>query len=179
MTRRLVVSSRPNGSSFIESDGKPEHVSEFVSVPGFSLTLLWATDDSSKMLHPTEWANKNISTWVPPAGGHRFMLVTFPPDAVMMSPEFDMNAAGLEYFEKIPGLAEKFEPNCPGMHTTDTLDYSIVLSGSISLDIGDGSLNVLHQHDITVLKGARHAWRNHTNEPTQMMFVLNGAERPR
>ena len=66
------------------------------------------------------------------------MFVTFPPDTVMMSPSFDPAAAGQEYMEHMPELASKFEMDNPGMHTTDTVDYGIVLEGEVWLELDDG-----------------------------------------
>jgi hypothetical protein len=58
------------------------------------------------------------------------MFVTFPPDSVMMTPAFDPAAAGGEYMQVVPGLAEKFEMDNPGMHTTDTVDYGVLIDGN-------------------------------------------------
>lgn len=65
-------------------------------------------------------ADVSVSSRAPPPGGTNLMFITFPPDAVMMSPGFDPAAAGAEYMQVLPGLAEKFEMDHPGMHTTDS-----------------------------------------------------------
>ena len=57
---------------------------------------------------------------LPEIGETRLMMVT--PDSVMMSSDFDPAAAGAEYISRLPGLAERFEPESPGMHKTDTVD---------------------------------------------------------
>jgi hypothetical protein len=105
------------------------------------------------------------------------MVVTFPPDSVMAAPNFDPAAAGAEYMKAIPGLAEQFEIAHPGMHTTDTVDYSMLLSGEIHLELDDGQRKRLEPHDIVIQQGTRHAWRNLGAAPATMLFVLVAAAR--
>jgi mannose-6-phosphate isomerase-like protein (cupin superfamily) len=110
-----------------------------------------------------------------PAGGSTFIVVTFPPDAVMMSPDFRPDLAGPEHLVAAPGIAETFEMENPGMHTTPTVDYGIVLSGNVTLELDDGATVNLSAGDTFVQHGARHAWRNPNSEPTTVAFVMVGA----
>ena len=103
--------------------------------------------------------------------------VVFPPDSVMQRPEFDPMAAGAEYMEHLPNLADKFEVDAPGMHKTDTVDYAIVLDGEVWLELDDGKATRLGKHDVVVQNGTRHAWRNRSDKPVTMLFVLTGASR--
>ena len=105
------------------------------------------------------------------------MMVTFPPNSVMMSSDFNPAAAGAEYMSRLPELAERFEPNSPGMHTTDTVDYGILTQGEISLELDDGQVIALKPGDIVVQNGTRHAWRNGGDRPATLIFVLIGANR--
>lgn len=106
------------------------------------------------------------------------MIVRFPPDTVMASASFDPVAAAAEQRHHLPGLAELFEPDAPGMHTTDTVDYDIVLDGEIWLELDDGAEIHLRQGDVAIQCGTRHAWRNKSDSPVTMAFVLVGATRP-
>ncbi|WFU41513.1 cupin domain-containing protein [Bradyrhizobium sp. CB82] len=94
---------------------------------------------------------------LPDVGETRLMKVIFPPDAVMMSLTSDPSA---EYMSRLPGLAKRFEPENPGMHTTDTVDYGILVEGEISLELDDGQVVALKPGDVVVQNGTRHAWRN-------------------
>lgn len=114
-----------------------------------------------------------LESFHPPPGGTQFMFVTFPPDSVMQALEFDGAAARAENVRAVPGIGERFEPS--GMHKTDTVDYGIVLEGEIWLELDDGQLEHLGKHDVVVQYGPRHAWRNRTDKPTLMAFVLIGA----
>lgn len=78
---------------------------------------------------------------------------------------------------RVPGLAETFEPEHPGMHTTDSIDYDVVLEGEITLELDDGVQVPLRRHDVVVQHGNRHAWRNPGDRPATMLFVLIGTRR--
>jgi hypothetical protein len=41
-------------------------------------------------------------------------------------------------FEKVSGMGDHFERGAPGMHTSDTIDYGIVVRGELTLDLDDG-----------------------------------------
>ena len=105
------------------------------------------------------------------------MIITFPPDSVMMDPSFNPAEAGAEYMRVLPGLAECFEMNNPGMHTTDSVDYGILLSGRLQIELDDGVTIELAPDDVVVQNGTRHAWRNRSEEPATMLFVLVGVKR--
>jgi quercetin dioxygenase-like cupin family protein len=77
----------------------------------------------------------------------------------------------------MPEFASKFELDHPGMHTTDSVDYGIVLEGEVWLELDDGKQVHLKRHDVVVQNGTRHAWRNKTDKPVKMAFVLIGAQR--
>jgi quercetin dioxygenase-like cupin family protein len=47
----------------------------------------------------------------------------------------------------------------PGMHVTDTLDYFVMLSGSVTLELDTGAVT-LAPGDFVVNRGVMHGWRN-------------------
>ena len=63
------------------------------------------------------------------------------------------------------------EDDNPGMHTTDTIDYGIILSGEIDLELDEGEVH-LGPGDVVVQRGTRHAWRNRGSEPCKIAFIL-------
>lgn len=93
---RLIVTSHRNGKSSVGSDQSIPAM-PFVSVPGFDTTLLWGTPQTPSV----PWDGCNVAddrkSVLPDVGETRLMKVTFPPDSVMMSPDFDPAAAGAEY----------------------------------------------------------------------------------
>jgi hypothetical protein len=174
--RRIVTGHDSAGKGTFASDGAPPRAVDFKHVPGMSAALLWETAAGSTVgkqnADPTPSAK-----WVPAEGGTNAMVVVLPPDSVMASPSFDPMAAGGEYMQNLPGLAEKFEMEAPGMHTTDTVDYAMVLDGEVHLELDEGRVTRLQKHDFVVQNGTRHGWRNRSDKPVTMLFILTGAKR--
>ena len=64
------------------------------------------------------------------------------------------------------------------MHTTDTIDFEVILSGEMILELDDGAETVLHPGDTVVQNGTRHRWGNRGNEPAVMaVFIDRGPPR--
>ena len=70
------------------------------------------------------------------------------------------------------------EPGAPGMHTTQTIDVELVISGEVWLELDDGAEVRLGPGDTVVQNGTRHAWRNKSNEPCVLLVALIGAKAP-
>lgn len=173
--RRVVTKRDAQGKSVVASDGLSHWSKDFEHTPGFSSTVVWQTPPIPSLTISGADPTQSVRTLVPSPGGTTFVVVTFPPDAVMGDPKFDPEAAGREHAEESPGLVDCFEPDNPGMHTTPTADYGIVLQGEIWLELDDGKLVHLKQHDVVIQNGTRHAWRNLGKAPATLAFVLIGA----
>lgn len=65
-------------------------------------------------------------------------------------------------------------PGCASpMHRTNSIDYGIVLSGQLELELDDGVKTRLGPGDIVVQRGAMHLWRNPSAaEPCRIAFIL-------
>ncbi len=173
-TRRIVTGHDTRGHSVFAQDGPAPRDTHFQHVPGFRTCLLWGTEPGGSVPAQPQDPTSETSSWVPAPGGTRCMVITFPPDSVMMAPDFDAAAAGMEYLHKLPGLAECFEADSPGMHTTASVDYGVLLSGELHLELDAGATRKLEPHDVVVQNGTRHAWRNRSTAPATIMFVLVG-----
>jgi mannose-6-phosphate isomerase-like protein (cupin superfamily) len=79
--------------------------------------------------------------------------------------------------DKIPGMGDHFERGAPGMHTSDTIDYGVVVRGEMTLELDDGKMIHLRQGDCIVQNGTRHRWRNPLPEPCLMAYVSVGGKR--
>lgn len=67
----------------------------------------------------------------------------------------------------------RYEPGSQGrMHRTNSLDYGVVLAGSIVLELDDGAEVTLHAGDVVVQRGTIHSWINRAAEPCTLAFVL-------
>jgi hypothetical protein len=173
--RRVVTGHDENGASCVALDSAPPRSDAFQHIPGMVSRLVWATDEAPALPFDGADPTPAVTSIVPPQGGTRFLVVTFPPDSVFASPGFDPEAAVAENLAISPGLAELFEPD--GMHATPTMDYGIVLDGEIWLELSDGRAELLRRHDVVVQNGTRHAWRNRSDRPATLAFVLIGAHR--
>ncbi len=175
--RRVVTGIGPEGRSGVVLDAAAPRTFEYSSVPGFASALIWSTPAKATVGRGTPRDDSPQATFVPGPGETRLLIVTFPPDAVMMRSDFDPAAFGAEFAANAPGLAERFEMDHPGMHTTDSIDYDVVLEGEIVLELDDGKQVTLRPHDVVVQNGTRHAWRNRSDKPAKILFVLVGAPR--
>jgi quercetin dioxygenase-like cupin family protein len=89
----------------------------------------------------------------------------------------DPGRLALEIEERLPGMVSAFEPDHPGMHTTDSIDYGLCLEGEMDLELDDGKTVHLTPGTYVVRRGTRHAWHNRGSKPALMMYVLVGANR--
>jgi hypothetical protein len=174
--RRVVTARNSAGKSVVVSDGPSPREMALKHTPGFVSAPLWMTATAPTLAAGNDPMSVAGASLLPGVGGSSFMVVTFPPDSVMMSADFDPAKAGPEHLAAAPGIAETFELDNPGMHTTPTVDYGVVLDGEIWLELDDGATVHLKQHDTFVQQGARHAWRNKGTNPATLVFVLMGAK---
>jgi len=82
----------------------------------------------------------------PPPGGTRFGILDLPP-----------NPEGF-------------------MHRTETLDYAIVLSGEVEMEVDEGERVSLRAGDVVIQRGTNHAWINRGPGWARMAFVLIDAQ---
>lgn len=175
--RRIVTGHDAQGNAVFVSDTEAPRTVAFKHIPGHAFAQVWATGAGASLPHRGADPTAGGGPVVPEAGGSSLLVVTFPPDSVMMDPALDHAAAGAELAEALPGLIERFEPDSPGMHATDSIDYGIVLDGEIWLDLDHGMEKLVRAGDIVVQNGTRHAWRNRTDKPATVAFVFIGAAR--
>ena len=169
---RLVVTGDVDGKATVVRDG-PVDPRRLDAFPGAEFFLLWGADAvpplPSDGFAPTD-------AWIPGTRGARFGISVLPP---AYGRGRGLRPEELEEIERrLPGLAPSLELEHPGMHTTDTYDFVVVLGGRVSLELDDGELVRLEMGDCVVQSGTRHAWRNESDEPCVLMIVMVGAARP-
>ncbi len=172
--RRVVTGHTPDGKAYIASDSKVNGIKVDL-LPGWEFQNLWGADEV--LTFPDDGMPHPFSTYFPPVGGFRFGLFTIPAESEMKSDEIDMEAALVQMEDKLPGMLTHLEPDNPGMHTTNTIDFEYVISGEIWLELDDGKEVHLKPGDTVVQNGTRHAWRNRGSEPCQMVVCLIGIYR--
>jgi mannose-6-phosphate isomerase-like protein (cupin superfamily) len=158
-------------------EGEPARALRLKKLPDLEFTEIWATDGPVDLSTPGDDITPSLSSLVPPAGGTRFRIVTLPPDRelarVLSNPQdaWDMLA---EFREGAPGIADSGELHDPAMHVTPTLDYGVVLSGEVLLELDSGESTLMKAGDCVVQQGAKHAWRNRSESPCVIAFVMVG-----
>ena len=60
----------------------------------------------------------------------------------------------------------------PRMHRTDSIDYGVIISGEIDLELDSGESAHLKAGDTFVQRGTIHNWNNHYAEPCVVAFIL-------
>jgi hypothetical protein len=69
----------------------------------------------------------------------------------------------------------RYDPGVsPRMHRTDSIDYAVVLSGEIDMNMDAGSVH-LKAGDVLVQRGTIHNWVNNGTQPCIIAFSLIGA----
>jgi mannose-6-phosphate isomerase-like protein (cupin superfamily) len=170
--RRVVTGHSTEGKAIVASDEVVEPI-RLDLLPGFEFFRLWGADTPPQL--PDDGSMPAHHAYFPPVGGFRFGLFTVPPATDVMMDDLDIGAALGAMEIALPGMAEHMEPDHPGMHTTASVDYEFVASGSVTLELDDGTEVELHPGDTVIQNGTRHAWRNRGTEPCQLVVVLVGA----
>jgi len=71
----------------------------------------------------------------------------------------------------------RYEPGVtPRNHRTDSIDYAVVISGAIEMELDDGIVVKLKAGDVLVQRGTIHNWVNRGTEPCVVAFVLISAK---
>jgi naringenin degradation protein FdeH len=117
---------------------------------GVASTLMWCTDQMPADIaigEAVEDMGARILGTAPPENGSRFIVMEFAP-----------------------GIVSE-------MHRTDTIDYIVMLSGEIDMDMDmdEGSVT-LRAGDIMVQRGTNHAWVNRSTAPARLAIVLMDAK---
>jgi mannose-6-phosphate isomerase-like protein (cupin superfamily) len=172
--RRVVTGQTADGTSVFVSDEEVEPV-VLSSVVGPSFHRVWGSDGMPQL--PTDGTSPDQPAYFPPPGGYRFGFYTLPPSDTPIPENIDFEAAMAEMRERLPGMLDVMEPDSPGMHTTDTVDLDLVISGEVYLELDDGAEVRLGPGDCVVQNGTRHAWHNRSGEPAVLFVALIGGTR--
>jgi mannose-6-phosphate isomerase-like protein (cupin superfamily) len=173
--RRVVTGHSADGRAVFVGDDQVAPVT-LALMPGSEFHGVWGAD--STRTFPDDGSRPEATTYFPPLGGFRFGFFTIPPDGGSGVPaDLDVDAAVVEIERKLPGAAGHFDLDDPGMHTTATIDYGIVLSGQATLELDDGAKVALDPGDTYIQNGTRHRWSNTGDVPAVLAIALIGAIR--
>ena len=162
---KLVVTGHDaNGGSIFTHAGAPPRETS----PGSY--ELWTTKGPIEMPDRANAHGPASIGYFPKPGETAFKIVTVPGLAARAA----MAGQAISLPDEIRA---HFDPKDPEMHTTDTIDYVLVLSGSADLELDFGRKEAVGAGDCVVQRGTRHAWRVTSQEPLVLCAVLIGAKR--
>lgn len=90
------------------------------------------------------------------------------PDPAVPGGTIIPNGSVFRIIDYHPGVA-------PRMHRTESVDYAIVLSGEIDMELDSGTVK-LRAGDVLVQRGTSHNWINNGSEVCRIAIVLLSAE---
>jgi mannose-6-phosphate isomerase-like protein (cupin superfamily) len=172
--RRVVTGTDEQGTSVFTGDDEIAPLTVEL-MPGASVVKVWGADEP--VVLPVDGTPPPARQYMPPPHGFRFVVVTLGPKDARVPADLDLNAAQAEMEAKLPGLAALMEPDHPGTHTTDTVDFDVIISGEVWLELDHGERKLLKTGDCVVLNGSRHSWHNESDQPCTMISACIGAER--
>jgi quercetin dioxygenase-like cupin family protein len=140
--RRVVTGHASNGSAQVLWDGRATNAKH--SATGAVSTLIWSSDECPADISAGEGVEDygaRITGTPPPSRGSRFAVIEFPP-----------GTRG-------------------AMHRTDSLDYIVVLSGTIDMALDEGTVT-LNAGDVMVQRGTNHSWINRSSAAARIAVIL-------
>jgi mannose-6-phosphate isomerase-like protein (cupin superfamily) len=159
----VVAACDDEGKSFFaEADGTAT-----LDVPGaFEAAFLWETDGIVSL--PAKIGRTPKDMTFPAPGASKVGVFRFPARS---AGKLDVAASGTE--DADTGIGGE-----PDMHRSDTIDYEIILSGKVDIELPGGQVRTLRPGSILVMAGAPHAWRNRYDEDCTYFGVVVGANAP-
>jgi mannose-6-phosphate isomerase-like protein (cupin superfamily) len=165
--RRVVTGHDAHGHAVVVMDGLAASVLNRPSRPGVALTDLWATAGRPTTRTDHDPVDRPV-VLPPPPGGTVFRVVQFDPEDRQALARADGTAAFADLGAAGNVVASQRHPY---MHRTDTVDYAVVLQGSITMLLDDEDVE-LSVGDVVIQNGTNHAWANRGTTPCLIAFVL-------
>ncbi|HET6709689.1 cupin domain-containing protein [Amycolatopsis sp.] len=167
-----VVTGHDGTTAVITSLGPPKNIVELQAVPGVVFHELWNTTATPPVIDNGPDPTGRPLRIRPPANGTILRMIDYPPDTdeFLARSADDMRAAFREMGEDDAGALARGARH-PGMHRTETIDYAVVVSGTITLVLDDSETE-LAAGDVVIQRGTNHAWANRSGAPARVLFVL-------
>ena len=163
---RRVVTGHRNGKSVILED--MEIAGQGGAFSGFF--PLWKTEGVPVIPLENEDYKQPIPFHFPEPECTTVMILKVPLDEVLLE------LAKEKGIDLDKAHQDMFNDQRP-MHTTDTVDYDIVMSGEIWMELDNGVEVHLKPFDCVVQNGTRHGWRNKGSEDCVMVSFFGRGEK--
>jgi mannose-6-phosphate isomerase-like protein (cupin superfamily) len=164
--RRVVTGHDASGKSVFVSD------EAVAPLPTTGFHRLWGGDETPQF--PDDGSVPPHHMYFPPIGGFRFGMFSLPPESTAGA-DIDASVGPVDIEAEVPGLLRYMDQSDPGMHATDTIDFEVVLEGTVILDLDDGAKITLQPGDTVVQNGTRHRWSNPGDTTARLAVFMCGA----
>jgi mannose-6-phosphate isomerase-like protein (cupin superfamily) len=144
---RRIVTGFKNGKSVVIDDSEVPAQ----DLLGAKVVELWETAGAPVIPLESEKYKIPLTFKMPAPGETRLRMTVIPPD--------EEHGAGSR------------------MHKTKTIDYDIILSGELWMEMDDGVEVRLKPGDCVIQNGTRHAWCNRSADNCTMLTMCIGANR--
>jgi len=169
--RRVVTVNGADGRSRVLLDGPTPHRLE--TGGGRGLIDFWRHRPHEELSGQADYEGAEVVLH-PPAGGsvfRFFQLAPADPDRQLGAAE--RKAEARKVFERMRGADSLVDTRRhPAMHRTRSIDYIVLLKGSVTLLLDEGETD-LEPFDVVVQRGTNHAWINRDREPALLVAVLS------
>jgi hypothetical protein len=166
--RRVVTGNDTGGKSCIVGDAPATAIKTVAERPGYRAVNVWRTTESPPKVSAEDSVGQHKGI-LPPKNGTILRIIDFPPepkDPAELKRRLDATFGGI-----YSDAAHDKTARHPGMHTTDTVDYAIVLEGEIWA-VMDEDETLLRAGDVLIQRGTNHAWANRSQKTARIAFVL-------
>ena len=167
--RRVVTGVNAQGKSVIQEDAAVRKVRTVPERPGYASSEVWVTRGAPAPIDDAD-LTATVSTVSPQGGGTILRVIEIPPEA--KDPAERDRAIRATFSNLYKDAAHKPVGSAhPGMHTTETVDYALILSGEIYAVMDEGE-TLLRAGDVLIQRGTSHAWANRSDAPCRIAFIL-------
>ena len=173
--RRIVTGHDADGRSIVASDAPATNIASSADLPDEGLINMWAIGPEL----PRD-ADPMSASWglLPPTGGTIVRYFQVAPEVRYDRWTLDERMARTKAIYAAMGApdAHRDPTRHPAMHETPTVDFIVLLRGTITMLIDVGEV-ALQPFDMVVQRGTNHAWVNHGDSPALLLAVLNDDRR--
>lgn len=167
--RRIVTGNDANGRSRIVEDAPASSIRTVAERPGYRAVNVWRTTETPAGIAAGDTARDHKGI-LPPKNGTILRIIDFPPEP--KDPAERQRRIAATFGTIFTDAAhDKREGKHPGMHTTQTVDYAIVLEGEIYAVMDEGE-TLMKAGDVLIQRGTNHAWANRSERTARIAFVL-------
>src|ERR1700727_1070322 len=152
--RRIITGHNAAGKAAVLFNDEAPNATPLKGWPGAGVTEIWVTDEMPVSNDGSADRSLRPVRHRPTPSGTIFRVVEIPPETA--GTKIDAGATfGQLGSTHQPSAADSAKH--PTMHKTDSIDYLVVISGSMHMLMEEGEVE-LHPGDCIVQRGTNHAW---------------------